>query len=511
MLWTFERLLERRVKLTPDKEAISYNDTGYTWRDIDFLTDHAAAYFVSRNVKKGCNVGLWAPNSIQWIVAFSGLVRIGAVPVLINTHYTINELRRTVEYADIKLLCYSLPEEGPAPECGADLIDITAGFLDIIKECPIEPGLEAMKADVEPDDTFAILFTSGTTSFAKGVMLSHNGMLRVAEDASKIMHWGEEDTNCMALPLFHCFGLSTGYLSAIACGSRMIMCKSTRSQEILDTILKYGCTILNGVPTTFFALARNLANNPQKISTLKSGFIAGAAISVEDYKALCSAIGMEKLQMSYGQTESSPSITFSDYDDDPELKAKSVGVAIPGVELAIFDIHTGDKLPLGATGEIRIRGYNVMKGYYKMPEETAKTIDSDGWLHTGDLGYLDEKGNVYFQGRIKELIIRGGENISPREIENYIREYPGVSQVKVIGIPAPIVQERIIACIIPIPGKTVDTERLDDFLRHNLAKYKIPEKYLYMEEFPLTAAGKISLKELTRIVEEEESQPTPNI
>ena len=504
-MWTFNKLLERRVSLTPDKEAIVYNDMGYTWRDIDYLTDHAAQYFINRNVKKGCNVGLWGANSIEWIVAFSGLARIGAIPVLINTHYTINELRRTVEYADIKLLCFSPSEGRGTPDCGADTVDLSAGFIDLIKEAALTNELQAMKDDVRPDDTFAILFTSGTTSMAKGVMLSHNGMLKVAEDASNIMHWGESDTNCMALPLFHCFGLSTGFLSAIACGSRMIMCKSTRSQEILDTILKYGCTILNGVPTTFFALARNLSNNPRKISTLKSGFIAGAAISYEDYKAICEAIGMEKLQMSYGQTESSPSITFSDYDDDPELKAKSVGVAIPDVELAVFDIHTGEKLPTGQTGEIRIRGYNVMQGYYKLPEETAKTIDADRWLHTGDLGSLDEKGNLYFKGRIKELIIRGGENISPREIENFIREYPGVSQVKVIGIPAPIVQERIVACIIPQPGRSVDTEGLDDFLRHNLAKYKIPEKYMYMNEFPLTAAGKISLKDLTQLVEEEEA------
>ena len=502
MSWTFNKLLERRVNRTPDKEAIVYKDVSYTWRDIDYLTDHAAQFFIDRNVKKGCNVGLWAVNSIEWVVAFAGLARIGAVPVLINTHYTVNELRRTVEYADIALMCYSPQEKGSAPACGADLIDITAGFLDLVRQCQLTPELERMKADVYPDDIFAILFTSGTTSFAKGVMLSHNSMLKVAEDASKIMHWGEDDTNCMSLPLFHCFGLSTGLLSAIACGSRMIICEGTRSQQNLDTILKYGCTILNGVPTMFYALARNLKSNPVKISTLKSGFIAGAAISYEDYKALCEAIGMDKLQMSYGQTESAPSITFSDYDDDPELKAKSVGKAIPDIELEIFDIHTGEKLPIGQTGEIRVRGYNVMLGYYKMPEETAKTVDKEGWLHTGDLGYLDEAGNLYFQGRIKELIIRGGENISPREIENLIREYPGVSQVKVIGVPAPIVQEKVVACIIPQPGVTVDTEGLDVFLRHNLAKFKIPEEYLYLKEFPLNASGKIALKELVQMVEE---------
>ena len=506
MLWTFDRLLGRRVSLTPDKEAIVYNDTGYTWRDIDYLSDQASRYFINRGVKKGCNVGLWAPNSIQWVVAFAGLTRIGAVPVLINTHYTVNEVRRTVEYADIGLMCFSSETGIKAPDCGADLIDLNAGFLDIIKECRWDSGLEQIKAGVEPDDTFAMLFTSGTTSFAKGVMLSHHSMLKVAEDASRIMHWGESDTNCMSLPLFHCFGLSTGLLSAIACGSRMIICEGTRSQQILDTILKYGCTILNGVPTMFYALARNLSNNPRRISTLKSGFIAGAAISYEDYKALCDAIGIEKLQMSYGQTESAPSITFSDYDDDPELKAKSVGKAIPDIELAIFDIHTGDRLQTGKTGEIRIRGYNVMQGYYKMPEETAKTIDKEGWLHTGDLGSLDPDGNLYFKGRIKELIIRGGENISPREIENYIREYPGVSQVKVIGVPAAIVQEKVVACIIPQPGCTIDSKGLDVFLRHNLAKYKIPEEYLYLEEFPLNASGKIALNELKQLVEDRDKQ-----
>ena len=504
MPWTFNSLLARRVESTPDKEAIVYKDVGYTWRDIDDLTDHAAQYFINRNVKKGCNVGLWATNSIEWVVTFISLTRIGAVPVLINTHYTVNELRRTVEYADIALMCYSPQSGGEAPACGADLLDITDGFLDTIRGVELKPELEKMKADVYPDDTFAILFTSGTTSFAKGVMLSHNSMLKVAEDASKIMHWGESDTNCMSLPLFHCFGLSTGLLSAVACGSRMIICEGTRSQQNLDTILKYDCTILNGVPTMFYALARNLKSNPVKINTLKSGFIAGAAISYEDYKALCEAIGMDKLQMSYGQTESAPSITFSDYDDDPELKAKSVGKAIPDIELEIFDIHTGEKLPTGQTGEIRVRGYNVMQGYYKMPEETAKTVDKDGWLHTGDLGFLDKEGNLYFQGRIKELIIRGGENISPREIENLIREYPGVGQVKVIGVPAPIVQEKVVACIIPQPGKTVDTEGLDVFLRHNLAKFKIPEEYMYLKEFPLNASGKISLKDLVEMVEEKD-------
>ncbi|MBE6015483.1 MAG: acyl--CoA ligase [Lachnospiraceae bacterium] len=500
MLWTFNKILGRRVELTPDKEAIVYNDVGYTWKEIDVLTDHAAQYFVNRNVKKGCNVGIWAPNSIQWIVAFAGLAKIGAIPVLINTHYTVNELKRTVIYADIKLMCYSSNTGGGAPDCGSDVIDLADEFLELVQSVEITPELDRLKQDVKPDDTFTMLFTSGTTSFAKGVMLSHNGMLKVAEDASAIMHWGEDDTNCMALPLFHCFGLSTGLLSAIACGSRMIICKGTRSQQILDTILKYDCTILNGVPTMFFALARNLSTNPQKITTLRSGFIAGAAISYEDYKSLCEAIGMDKLQMSYGQTESSPSITFSDYDDDPELKAKSVGVAIPDIELAIFDFETGKRLTTGEVGEIRIRGYNVMKGYYKMPEETAKTIDSEGWLHTGDLGCLDEAGNLYFRGRIKELIIRGGENISPREIESYIREYKGVETVKVIGIPAAIVQEKIVACIIPKDGVTIDTEDLDSYLRHNLAKYKIPEEYVYLSNFPMNASGKISLNDLKEVV-----------
>lgn len=499
MLMTFNEFLNKRVQESPDKSAFIYDEVSYTWSEFNDLADKAGQYFYNRDVKKDCKVGLWAVNSIEWLIAFSGLVKIGAVPVLINTHYTENELKRAVEYADIKLMCYSFRDGGVAPDCGADVINLFDDFIGMIQDVKVSEELNKVKAGVAPDDTFTILFTSGTTSLAKGVMVSHNSMIKVAIDAAKIMHWDNTDVNCLALPLFHCFGLSTGFLASIACGSELVISKTTRTEEILGHILNRGCTILNGVPTMYFALVRNLKNNPRNISTLRTGIIAGAAVSYDDYKMISEVMGIKKLQMSYGQTESSPSITFSDYDDEPELKAKSVGKAIPDIELAIFDINTGDRCPVGIPGEIRIRGYNVMKGYYKLPEETSKTIDKDGWLHTGDLGRLDTEGNLYFEGRLKELIIRGGENISPVEIEEYIRHFQNVAQVKVVGVPAAFIQEKVVACIIPEEGCEVDTKGLDSYLREHLAKYKIPEQYLYLKEFPLNASGKIKLNDLKEI------------
>lgn len=499
MLWTFNDFLDKRIKDSPHKIAIIYSGVHYSWKEFDMLSKKAAQFFLNRNVKPGCNVGIRAANSFEWLLAFSGLARIGAIPVLINVHFTENELRRIVEYADIKLMCCAMTVSEKL-EVGADLLNFNDGFFADVQNTNVTSMVDELASKTKPDDTFALLFTSGTTSFSKGVMVTHNAMIKVAIDAAKIMHWDVNDVNCLALPLFHCFGLSTGFLASIACGSTLVMCKGSRTEEILGNILKYKCTILNGVPTMYFAIVRNLKAHPRKIATLKNGIIAGAAVAYEDYLMIRDVMGFDKLQMSYGQTECSPSVTFSDYDDPPELKAKSVGKVIPDVELKIISIADGIECSLGETGEICVKGYNVMKGYYKLPEETEKAIDKDGWLHTGDLGHLDEEGNLYFEGRIKELIIRGGENISPAEIESYIRKFPNVAQVKVIGIPAAIIQESVVACIIPEEGTTVKTEVLDGYLRANLARYKIPEKYVYLDSFPINASGKIVLNDLKQIV-----------
>lgn len=368
-------------------------------------------------------------------------------------------------------------------------------FAERMKKVTKEIGGYIRK--VNPDDTAAILFTSGTTAMPKGVMLSHYNLVNSSLETCEHMKWDESDKMLIAVPLFHCFGITSSLLSSIHTGFCMHVIEYYKTVTVLKSVQDYHCTLLNGVPSMFLAVVNNPLHKEYDLSSLRRGIIAGSPLSPQDYMLIRREIPSLVLHASYGQTETSPCVSIGDVGDSDEDNANSAGRVIRHCEVGIFD-KDGNKLPVGTDGEICVRGYNVMQGYYNLPEATAKAIDSNGWLHTGDLGHVDERNFLYVTGRIKEMIIRGGENISPREIEMAILKYPGIKAVKVIGLPAEVLQEMIVACIVPEDGRTISNTGLMTHLENHLAYYKLPAHIVRFESLPVNASGKIMLGELKK-------------
>lgn len=512
--------LKERAKHSPDKLALEYEDNIFSWKELDSISDHAAVVFMRMGVTKGSHVGLWSCNNPNLVIDFLALVKLGAIPILMNTCYKELEVSRILDYADVDYLCYGegyqdmkyedllkkIPSWHPKNQhCIA--IDKTlqgkwCGFRqEYGKITPFELEKLYMKMkEVEPKDTAAILFTSGTSKLPKGVMLSQYGLVNNSSSIVSNMHWNNQDKMCVAVPMYHCFGVTVSLLAAIHAGCTMHMLKQCKTIEIFRKIEKYNCTILNGVPTMFLAMMHNEKHKQFNLASLQSGIIAGSKIIPSEYLKICETFQLTHLQTSYGQTEASPCITISDYKDSLEIKAETSGKMIDNIELRVFDNELMKEVECGVIGEIQTKGYHVMKGYYEKPEETKDTFTEDGWLKTGDLGYLDQKGYLHITGRIAEMIIRGGENISPAEIEECIKNYPDIMDVKVIGIKADVLQEEIVACIVPAEGKVINVERLKDCIKNKISYYKVPKHILIFQELPYTSNGKIALNELKQAV-----------
>lgn len=510
---TVDELMRRNAAVYSDKTAIEFMGITYTWRQLDIITDHLASFYLEYGVREGTHVGIFSTNSINWVCTFLALAKIGAVSVLINFNYKYEELLHGIKYAGVEYLCYG---EGFKETDFSELIERLRqepvwkmrqyinigrdrdGDWYIPEKVPYGTAesyqkLLEHKRKIKSSAVLSMIFTSGTTAEPKGVLLTQYQMLNVAREAAAAMHWSQEDRTCLALSLFHCFGLSTGLLANLVTGGEICLLENFRSQSVLRAVEKNRCTVLNGVPSLFLAILNNPGFAEYDLSSLRSGIIAGAGIRRQDYYRVKEAFGYESLQQSYGQTEASPSITFSGYSDSEEIKAVSVGKVIPNVELRIADPDTGEILQPGVSGEVQVQGFNVMEqGYYRKAAETKKAFTRDGWLKTGDLGMLDDAGNLYITGRSKDVIIRCGENISPKEVEEAVLEYPAVENVIVFGVEEAIVQEEVAACII-WKGES-DEAGLRSYLKEHIANYKIP-KYMYgFEEFPLHSNGKLNKK-----------------
>lgn len=512
---TIGKILSDKIEKIPDKNAIEYENVFYTWRELYDISDRLAIEFLKYGIGYKSHVAIWSTNSPDWIVTYLSLARIGAISVLINPNYKENELIQILEYSDVEYVCY-----GKLAVCNDIVSCLKNKKIGKIKRyIPIN-----MATDLKDDGTFSIsledmeklkkaelkvtpqsiasmIFTSGTTSLPKGVMLTHYQLVNISIEATEEMRWTEEDRMCIALPLFHCFGLSVGLLASLYKGFCIYLLSKFRTTCVLKCIDEYKITLLNGVPTMFLALLNNSGRKNYDLISLKSGIIAGCTVFKEDYLKIQKELKLEKLQQSYGQTEASPSITFNNYDDPIAIKSVSVGKVISNVDLKIVSTEDGHELKAYEDGEIIVKGFNVMKGYYKLPEQNSKKITKDGWLYTDDIGHVDDDGNLYITGRKQEIIIRSGENISPKEIEDVIIRYSDVDQVKVFGIQAPFVQEEIVACIIANCGKTIHIDNLKEYLKKYLADYKVP-KYIYIfNKFPLNANGKIDVKKLKKEVQ----------
>ena len=524
---TIGTILGERAKATPECLGIGYRDYQYSWIEVDEISDFLAVRYMNMGVKKGSHAAIWSVNSPNWVFCFLALVKIGATAVLINTCYKEKELEDLIRDNDVEYLFYgygckntsyeeiikhifsknipclkkTLPLELEAPNKWYQ-----RGLFPSVLSDDEKKKLEKRKQSVVPEDTACIMFTSGTTSKPKGVMLSHFSLVNNSAEISRQMNWNQNDKLCISVPLFHCFGITAGILSCIHCGAEAHLLKYYKTVDVMEQVEKYHCTILNGVPTMFLAILHNQERARYDLSSLQSGIIAGSPISPVEYEEICRELEIPHLQVSYGQTEASPCIAISDYDDALELKSNTAGKAISDVELEIrrpensYNSECGEELEAlqkcEICGEIVVRGYNVMQGYYNRPEETAAAVDEEGWLHTGDIGYIDEAGYLHVTGRMKEMIIRSGENISPAEIENCIIEIPEVEAVKVIGIPAKVLQEEIAACIIPRDGAVIQEDDIREYVKARLSDYKVPKYILTFQEFPISASGKVLSKDL---------------
>ena len=513
---TIDECLKEQAKNSPNSIAIEYEDELFTWNDLEVRADFVAISLWKKGIRKGSHVGIWSVNSPNWIFTFLGLTKLGAIPVLLNTCYKEIEMARVIERNDIEFLCYG---DGYKDISYDDILqEILPGTLLSHERCiaigrsadgcwnglkeytPVtreeQENFLGSMAVISPDDTAAILFTSGTSKTPKGVMLSHHNLVNNALEISANMKWTNQDRMCIAVPMYHCFGVTASLLVAIHTGCTMHLLPYFRTTQVFEKIHKQRCTILNGVPTMFLAIIHNEKRKMYDLTSIRTGIMAGSQVSSSEYLKICETLGMERLQTSFGQTESSPCITISEYHDSLEIKAQTAGRKMKNVSLRIFDRETSKELPVGEIGEIQTRGYHVMKGYYGMPEETKEVLSEDGWLSTGDLGSLDEDGYLHVTGRRGEMIIRGGENISPAEIEECICGFPNIKNIKVIGIKAEVMQEEIAACVVSADGKAIDEKALRAYVKGRLSDYKVPKYILQFMQLPLNSSGKVILNEM---------------
>lgn len=510
-------LLRRTAARFPDRPALEYEGSLWTYARMDAEVDLMAERLLAHGVQKGERVGIWCEAVPEAVFAFCAVTRIGAVAAMLNTGLQRGELLEILKRTEITrlligsgyrecsypLVCRGLKEELPSLKTILFLEqERDSGEIPKLKDT-IPAGRDSLsraEQAVFPQDTCCILYTSGTTSFPKAVMGSHFSRVNCGIAQARDMKATERDRFCVALPLFHCFCLSVNIMAACAVGACLYIPASRKTTALLDTISKNGCTILSCVPTLFHAMLCRPDFKSWDISSLRTGVIGGCMYPPSLFAQIEQAFGMTLLS-SLGQTEATGGLTVSSLEDSLEVRANTVGHFMEHLDGCIMDPQTREKKLVGENGEICVKGYVVMQGYYRQPEETRKVIDQDGWLHTGDMGYLDEDGNVHMSGRLKELIIRGGENISPVEIEEVAMADERIESCKAVGVPDEHYGEEVCLCVIPVKGCQCTQEQLRESFRGRLADFKIPRYILLMEEFPLSSTGKIKVGELKKLAE----------
>lgn len=514
---TISQFLRRTVQRFPDHPAMEYMGRVWTYREMDEAVDRTARRLLSWGVRRGDRVGLWCETEPNTILLLYALPRIGAVAVFLNTSLQRAELAELLRRTEVSrlivtdgykelnflTLCRELTAEIPTLEAVlyAGLSGESDGFqtLDGIGETTVEE-LSLAEEAVTSQDVGYILYTSGTTSLPKAVMDTQYSRVNSGIQQAHDLGATEHDRFCAAMPIFHCFCLSVNVMAACAAGACLCLPESRKTAAILETLSQRKCTVFNSVPTLFHAILSRSDFVSWDLSSLRTGFIGGGFYSPELFQQINDGFGFTLLS-SLGQTEATGGLTAAHLDDPLEVRATTVGHFMDHVEGKIVHIETGKNQPAGETGEICIRGYLVMKGYYGQPEETAKAVDPDGWLHTGDMGYLDENGNVHLTGRLKELIIRGGENISPSEIETAaLASCCEIRECKAVGVPDLHYGEEVCLCAVLQEGAALDEPELRARLTRRLAAYKVPKYILFFEGLPKTTVGKVRLTALVQMI-----------
>ncbi|MSM41223.1 MAG: AMP-binding protein [Geobacter sp.] len=524
--WTVGGLLDQIAETYPDNDALVYHERGlrYSYREFNQVCRQVAKGLMKLGIGKGENVAIWAYNVPEWVILQFATAKIGAILVTVNTAYKSAELEYILDQSDSTTLFmvksfkdtdYVATLNAVVPELAtAKTGTLSTPKLPFLKnvvfigdETPggmlnfaqiVEMGKEvsdaelaAVEATLDRHDTINMQYTSGTTGFPKGVMLTHHNLVNNGFAIGECMKFTEKDRLCIPVPFFHCFGCVLGVMASVTHGSTMVPVEIFDPLKVLQTIEKERCTAVHGVPTMFIAELEHPEFSRFDLTSMRTGIMAGSVCPIEVMKRAVNDMHVTEITSVYGQTESSPGITQTRTEDSIELRVATVGRALPGAEVKIVDIETGATLPPGKQGELCARGYMVMKGYYKMPEETAKVIDADGWLHTGDLAVMDENGYCKITGRIKQMIIRGGENIYPREIEEFLYTHPKISDIQIYGVPDRKYGEQVMAAVILKKGVEMTEQEVKDFCKGRIANYKIPRYVKFVDSYPMTASGKI--------------------
>jgi len=524
---TIGSVLRDTASRYPENEALIYpdQDLRLNYKEFEARCEQVAKGFMAIGVKKGDHVSVWTTNLPEWLYMQFGLATIGAVLVTINTNYKSHDLKYIVGQSDSTTLVLMegyrdtnyyetvqavVPElAGSAPgrlESAAlpflkNVVYIgergqTPGMFNFdelihLGEAVNDEDLAARQRSLSVHDAITMQYTSGTTGFPKGVMLTHYNIVNNAFMLAEVMGMTPSDRLLIQVPFFHCFGCVLSTMNAVCSGSAMVVMEFFDPAKALAAIAREKCTAVNGVPTMFIAMLNHPDFEKYDMSSLRTGIMAGAPCPVEVMNQVRTKMHCPEIVIAFGQTECSPVMTMTRRDDDVQLRVATVGRLLDNIEGKVVDPDTGADLPPNTQGEIVTRSACVMKGYYKMPEETAKAIDAEGWLHTGDLGTMDEQGYFRVTGRIKDMIIRGGENIYPREIEEFLLGHPKVSDVQVVGIPDKKYGEQVLAAIQLKAGATATAEEFTAYCRERIARHKIPKYWEFVKEYPLTASGKV--------------------
>ena len=526
--------LEHWAQETPDKEYIVYSDRDlrFTWKQFNQRVDDMARGLIAIGVTRGSHVGLWAQNVPDWLTFLYACAKIGAVCITVNTNYKQNELEYLVEDSDMHTLCLTdgtwesnyvdmaytmLPE---LRECERGHLESkrfpklknvvyigqekfrgmynTAEIL-LLGENTEDDEFQRLRKAVTCHDVVNMQYTSGTTGFPKGVMLTHYNIANDGFLTGEHMKFTQDDKLCVCVPLFHCFGVVLATMNCLTHGCTEVLVERFDPLVTLASVHKERCTALYGVPTMFIAELNHPMFDMFDLSCLRTGIMAGSLCPIELMRKVEEKMFLRVTSV-YGLTESSPGMSQTRIDDPDEWRYTTVGRDYEFVDVKVLDPETNKEVPAGTQGEMCCKGFNVMKGYYKKPEATAEVIDENGYLHSGDLGIMDENGNYRITGRIKDMIIRGGENIYPREIEEFLYHLPGVRDVQVAGVPSKKYGEEVGAFIILDEGASLTEEEVRDWCRGKIARYKIPKYVFFVKEYPLTGSGKIQkfkLRELS--------------
>lgn len=523
---TFSQVLDRMVEEFPDQYAFKYTTLQYTRTYAEFRqdVDTFARALVAMGVKAGSHVAVWATNVPQWYIAFWATVKLGAVLVTVNTAYKIHEIEYLLKQSDthtlimtkgakdcdygatIAELCPELAAKSPEDALHAKRLPflrnvVTVGYSQagcltweeawaMSKRVPLEKVLR-MAAMVDKHDVCNMQYTSGTTGFPKGVMLTHYNIVNNGKAIGDRMDLSTADRMMIQVPMFHCFGMVLAMTASMTHGVTLCPLPYFSAKSSLACINAEHITAFHGVPTMFIAMLEHPDFAKTDFSYMRTGIMAGSPCPISTMRQVVEEMNMREITIVYGQTEASPGCTMSSTDDPIDVRVATVGRPLPDIECRIVDPDTGLDCPDNVTGEFLARGYNLMKGYYKMPEATAETIDRDGWLHTGDLACRTPEGNFRITGRLKDMIIRGGENIYPKELEEFILTHPKVSDVQVVGVPDEQYGEEVAAFVILKSGETLTEKDLKAYMLANIARHKVPRYVIFVDAFPMNAAGKI--------------------